>query len=504
MKLAKTLMPRVGNLRILFLCVIQAYLFSNATASSYEGIYSGTFSGSSEGHFFSLVDENNLMTVWGYDETWDEGFASELEVGDDGSFSGIVGETFVTGSFSGSTAYGSGVSQYGTLIFSGSGVSLAGATSSLVGQYSGVADTVLGTYDLTISVSGAGEIWIYFSGAFYENGAQGEILSSGDFTLVDSEGFRFVGNLDLVDFTIVGDVFGGDGTQLGTINLDQVNSFALSDSEKTPELVNIATRGRVGVENDIMIAGFVIEGNEDMDVLIQAVGEEIDSQLPGQTLLNPAIVLIDPEGDVIGENDDWGASEVSLKREAMGNSGSYSLFEESKSSALLESLSPGAYTVLVFGVGEEEGIALIEVYNVSNPAGAALVNISTRAKVGDVDDIVIGGFVVAGNESKTVLIQGVGNELAAPGGIDGESVLGDPHIALVNSSGNVIESNDDWHSEDKAAKKQAMEAAGSYVLEDTGSSAGILTELEPGAYTVLLSGVNGEQGISLVEIYELD
>ena len=49
------------------------------------------------------------------------------------------------------------------------------------------------------------------------------------------------------------------------------------------KLINISTRGRVGTGNAAMIGGFVIEGTEDMTVLIQGVGAELVSAASGLT-----------------------------------------------------------------------------------------------------------------------------------------------------------------------------------------------------------------------------
>tara|TARA_B110000037_G_C16997143_1_gene455553 strand:+ start:63 stop:242 length:180 start_codon:yes stop_codon:yes gene_type:complete len=52
------------------------------------------------------------------------------------------------------------------------------------------------------------------------------------------------------------------------------------------------------------------------------------------------------------------------KTTAMGDAGSYVLGAGSKSSAILATLSPGLYTVILSGVSGAEGVALVEVYEV--------------------------------------------------------------------------------------------------------------------------------------------
>ncbi|MCH6258721.1 hypothetical protein MLD52_19330 [Puniceicoccaceae bacterium K14] len=134
-----------------------------------------------------------------------------------------------------------------------------------------------------------------------------------------------------------------------------------------------------------------------------------------------------------------------------------------------------------------------------DPVESNLINISTRGKVGIGDDVMIGGFVIEGDEAKKVLIQGIGSEL----GLDG--VLADPYLTLVPPVGDAIV-NDDWDSDATAAAEisAANDAAGaSTIVEGSGSSAMVVT-LDPGIYTVVLQGATGGTGIALVEVYDID
>ncbi len=147
--------------------------------------------------------------------------------------------------------------------------------------------------------------------------------------------------------------------------------------------------------------------------------------------------------------------------------------------------------------------------NLTSPTGGVvptgpskLVNISTRGDVGAGNDSLIGGFVIEGSENMTVLIQGVGEELIGSGGLTTADVLADGQLLLVMPDGSQV-SNDDWESEDAAAKSTAMADAGSFVLASGSKSAAILVDLAPGLYTVILAGVNGAEGIALVEVYEV-
>jgi hypothetical protein len=159
-------------------------------------------------------------------------------------------------------------------------------------------------------------------------------------------------------------------------------------------------------------------------------------------------------------------------------------------------LNPGQYTAIVRGVGNTEGVALIEVYDL-NQASGKLANISTRAFVNIGDDIIIAGFILGngvGNDS--VVVRGMGPSLAAAGV---QNVLANPTLELRDNNGALLLANNDW--QDNAAQKALISAAGlgpSNPLE-----AAIHATLPPGLYTALLAGLNKTTGNGLVEVYDL-
>ncbi|MCH6259405.1 hypothetical protein MLD52_22815, partial [Puniceicoccaceae bacterium K14] len=144
----------------------------------------------------------------------------------------------------------------------------------------------------------------------------------------------------------------------------------------------------------------------------------------------------------------------------------------------------------------------VETEEPQEPQPPRFVNISTRGKVKTGDDVLIGGFVIAGDKEKTVLIQAVGSELARlDRSLIGE-VLEDPVISLYDSESNLLDSNDDWFTENADAKAEATEELGASELLEHFKSASILATLPAGAYTAIVSGKDGATGIALVEVYE--
>jgi hypothetical protein len=70
---------------------------------------------------------------------------------------------------------------------------------------------------------------------------------------------------------------------------------------------------------------------------------------------------------------------------------------------------------------------------------------------------------------------------------------------LRNSDAQLLATNDDWQSGSEAG---AIRASG-IPPQDPRESALIAT-LGPGSYTALVSGSEGDEGIGLVEIYDVD
>jgi hypothetical protein len=130
------------------------------------------------------------------------------------------------------------------------------------------------------------------------------------------------------------------------------------------------------------------------------------------------------------------------------------------------------------------------------PAGH-LVNLSTRGPVTGTSNPMIGGFVIGGSVSKTVMVLAKGPSLAQYGIAN---ALSNPTLTLVRASDNAtIATNDNWGSAANAAQIQSSGVAPGNALESA-----VLMTLAPGAYTAVVSGAGGVSGIGLVEVYEID
>ena len=72
---------------------------------------------------------------------------------------------------------------------------------------------------------------------------------------------------------------------------------------------------------------------------------------------------------------------------------------------------------------------------------SSMANISTRVNVQSGQSVSIGGFMIGGNVPKQVIVRAIGPSLAGAGV---EDSLADPMLELRDSSGNLLQANDNW------------------------------------------------------------
>ncbi len=126
------------------------------------------------------------------------------------------------------------------------------------------------------------------------------------------------------------------------------------DNPASP-LSNISTRGRVETGASVLIGGFVISGTTPKTVLIRARGPSLTPFGVVGALANPMMSLYSGS-TVLASNDDWGTAVNAADITATGLAPTNAL-----ESAILTTLPPGAYTVIVQGVGGTSGVGIVEV-----------------------------------------------------------------------------------------------------------------------------------------------
>jgi hypothetical protein len=266
-------------------------------------------------------------------------------------------------------------------------------------------------------------------------------------------------------------------------------------------LINISTRAEVGTGANILIPGFVISGSGTETLLIRADGPALTGFGVAGALAQPSMSVFDSAGTVVASNTGWGTNTNPAQIvSAAASVGAFALASGSADCAVLASLSPGAYTVQVSGVGNSTGVALAEVYEVSS-GGTRLANISTRALVGTGANIIIPGFVIAGTGSEQLLARGDGPALT---GFGVSGALAQPSLSVFDSSGAVIASNTGWGTGTNPVQiTSAGASVGAFALAPGSADSALIVNVSAGAYTMQLSGVSNSTGVALAEVYEV-
>ncbi len=125
---------------------------------------------------------------------------------------------------------------------------------------------------------------------------------------------------------------------------------------------------------------------------------------------------------------------------------------------------------------------------------SALANISSRTQVGTGSDVLIGGFIIDGVVPKKVALRAIGPSLSAFGVV---GAMNDPVLEVVNSAGVVVASNDNWF-----VPGQEVSSLG--LAPTDAREAALVATLDPGAYTAIVSGKDGTEGVALFDLYDLD
>ena len=305
--------------------------------------------------------------------------------------------------------------------------------------------------------------------------------------------------------TIVSDNAGANVAYAATFNGEE-DIYYVRIVSPPSHLGNISTRSFVQTGADVMIGGFIIEGNGPKTVIVRAIGPELTRFGVPNALADPALDLHNNTGALIASNNNWqttviGGIITSDQVSAIQNSGHAPT--QPSESAIIATLQPGNYTAIVRGVSNTTGVALVEVYDLSTDTASVLGNISTRSFVQTGNNVMIGGFIIEGSGPKTVIVRAIGPELTRFGV---PNALADPALDLHNSAGALIASNNNWQTTViggiiTSDQVSAIQNSGHAPTQPSESA--IIATLQPGNYTAIVRGVNNTVGVALVEVYDL-
>jgi hypothetical protein len=127
------------------------------------------------------------------------------------------------------------------------------------------------------------------------------------------------------------------------------------------QLGNLSARGRVELDNNVMIGGFIVGPGiaGPAKIVVRAIGPSISAQVPN-ALADPTLEVIDQNGTQIGANDNWqqGAQATEIQNAGLAPKAA------AESAVMFPTLAPGQYTAIVRGANRTLGVGLVEAYNV--------------------------------------------------------------------------------------------------------------------------------------------
>jgi hypothetical protein len=209
-----------------------------------------------------------------------------------------------------------------------------------------------------------------------------------------------------------------------------------------------------------------------------------------ELLSDPTLELHGPGGFATVSNNDWKDSQQTQ----IQNSGLAPT--NGLESAIDATLAPGQYTAIVRGNATGVGISTVEVFDLDSAAASKLANLSTRALVGTGNSVVIAGFILGNNSGNDrIVIRGLGPSLGAFGI---SNPLQGPELELHDGNGALLKSNNHWTDD----PVQAAELVIAGLAPPNAKESAIAATLPPGAYTAILFGSNGGQGVGTVEVYD--
>jgi cell division septation protein DedD len=141
-----------------------------------------------------------------------------------------------------------------------------------------------------------------------------------------------------------------DGTGIGVVEVYDLNQAVDS------KLANISTRGLVQTEDNVLIGGLIVLGQNPLRVIVRAIGPSLSVS---GALGDPTLELHNGNGATIASNDNWRSDqEAEIIATTIPPSNDLE-------SAIVRDLAPGNYTAIVRGVDGTTGVALVEAYGLN-------------------------------------------------------------------------------------------------------------------------------------------
>lgn len=281
--------------------------------------------------------------------------------------------------------------------------------------------------------------------------------------------------------------------------LNPRRNVRLPSNPSRPHLSNLSARAQGANGADTLIVGATVTGPRPDSLLIRAVGPGLSAFGIANPMPNPRLVI--HRGSTVDlDLDEWSqAPSLDALTAATGETGAFTLADNSKDAALLASFGPGSLTAQAVPGEGTAGVVLLELYEADGDDATALNNLSARARVGPGENVLAAGFVVVGEGSLRLLIRGIGPALT---GLGVAAALTDAELVIYRGP-EQIAVNNNWSADSTQAMSIAAAArtVGAFPLTNGSADASILITLPAGTYTAQLRARDGRGGTGLVEVY---
>jgi hypothetical protein len=182
---------------------------------------------------------------------------------------------------------------------------------------------------------------------------QEQIIKDTTIPPVDDRESAIVIALDPGNYTAI--VSGKNGsTGIALVEVYDLGTASL-DSGSNARLAQISTRGNVLTGDNVMIGGFFVSGVT-TKILLRGIGPSLTAFGVPNAVQDTTLELHNGNGATIGSNDDWRSDqEQAIKDTTIPPT-------DDRESAIVQSLAPGPFTVILRGKSNTTGVALVEVY----------------------------------------------------------------------------------------------------------------------------------------------
>lgn len=188
----------------------------------------------------------------------------------------------------------------------------------------------------------------------WKDSPQRSQIEGGPFEPTDDRESVIVATLPPAAYTVV---------LRGVSNTSGVGLVEVYDTDVAvdSDLANISTRGFVMLNENVMIGGFTLGGNNLATMMaVRALGPSLSAFGLANVLADPTLELHNANGTIMVSNDDWQSDPVSAAQLTANGLG----LPNPKESGIYTSIAPpGQFTAVVAGKNGGIGIALVEIYN---------------------------------------------------------------------------------------------------------------------------------------------